>query len=134
MITPEIIDSLKAALTELRIAEIEMNRPHEDVVSMSGCYSARHSLNSLLRTYLMSVNADPNAGKSLRELLDMCVAKDARFSKLNINDVLCNTIHHEVCDGKYCMSVEKVNECVTAANHAKEIVLENLKIKESELN
>lgn len=134
MVTSEVINSLKAALSELRIAEFEMNRPHEDVVTMSVCYSARHSLNSLLRTYLMSTNIDPNTGKSLRELLDLCVAQDKRFSQLNITDVLCNSIHHESCDGKYCMSVEKVNECVTAANQAKDIVLEKLKIKESELN
>ena len=58
MATNEVKKSMKDALSELRIAEFELNRPHEDVVSMSVCYSARHSLNSLLRTYLMSNNVD----------------------------------------------------------------------------
>ena len=52
METNEILTSLKKALAGLEIAEFEMNRPHEDVVSMSVCYGARQSLISLLQLYL----------------------------------------------------------------------------------
>jgi uncharacterized protein (DUF4213/DUF364 family) len=134
MVSTEVISSLKEALTELRIAEFELNRPHEDVVAMSVCYSARLSLNSLLRTYLLSNNQDPNLGKSSRELLEKCISIDGKFSAIPISALQCNSINHEACDGKYCMSVDKVSECLNAANQAKEIVLETLKIKESELN
>ena len=134
MVSTEVFNSLKEALTELRIAEYELNRPEEDVVTMSVCYSARHSLNSLLRTYLMSNNLNPNESKNSRELLDQCIALDKQFSTVHISALQCNSINHEACDGKYCMSVDKVTECLTAANQAKAIVLEKLKLKESELN
>ena len=134
MATNEVKKSMKDALSELRIAEFELNRPHEDVVSMSVCYSARHSLNSLLRTYLMSNNVDHKNGNSLKDLLNECIKIDNQFSKLDVSSVLCNDIHHEVCDGKYCLTVDKVNECVTLANQVKSIVLEKLKINESEFN
>ena len=134
METTEIINSLKNALAELRIAEMELNRPHEDVVSMSVCFGARNSLNSLLKTYLMSNNIDSATSNNTKELLNQCLEFDNRFSTLDISSMMCNELNHEGCDGKYCLSVSKVDECVTLANQVKSIVLEKLKINESEFN
>lgn len=134
MVTNEIRNALKQAVTELSIAEFELNRPHEDVVTMSVCYSARHSLVTMLRLYLMSKDVDQSKGNSLKDLLDQCIKIDSQFSKIDVSDILCNELDHKTCDGKYCLTVDKVNECVAIAKQFKILVLEKLKINESEMN
>ncbi len=134
MVTNEIRSSLKQALTELRIAEHELNRPHEEVVTMSVCYSARQSMTSMLRVFLLSHSMNHNEGNSLKNILNQCIKIDDQFSKIDVSAVLCNGMNHDECDGKYCLTVDKVNECVSAANQFKTLVLEKLKINESELN
>ena len=134
MVTNEIRNALKQAITELRIAEFELNRPHEDVVTMSVCYSARHSLVTMLRLFLMSKDVDQNPGNSLKSLLNQCCIIDDQFSKISLSEILCNELDHEACDGKYCLTVDKVNECVTVTNKFKTLVLEKMKINESEMN
>lgn len=130
MVTNEIRNALKQAVTELSIAEFELNRPHEDVVTMSVCYSARHSLVTMLRLFLMSNDVGQIKGNTLKELLNQCIRIDNQFSKIAISEILCNELDHEACDGKYCLTVDKVNECVTVANQFKMLVLEKLKINE----
>src|ERR1035437_792912 len=134
MVTIEIRNSLKQALTELRIAEHELNRPHEDVVTLSVCYSARHSMNPLLRLFLLSNDIDHNEEKSLSELHAQCVKIDKEFSSIDISTINCNELNRTERDGKYCMTIDKVHECVVLANRFKTIILNKLKINESEMN
>ena len=131
--TSEIHSSLKQALTELQIAEFELNRPHEDVVKMAVCYSARHSMNTLLRLYLLSNNSKNNEEKSLTELHNECVKIDNDFSAIDISDIHCNNLNRSERDGKYCLTVEKVHDCVAIANLYKTIILTKLKINVNEL-
>jgi hypothetical protein len=130
MVTDEIRNSLQQALTELRIAEFELNRPHEDVVTMSVCYSARHSLVTMLRLFLMSNDVDQSKGNSLKDLLNQCINIDSQFSTIDVSEILCNELDHQACDGKYCLTVDKVNECVAVTNKFKTLVLEKMKINE----
>jgi len=132
METNEILTSLKKALAGLEIAEFEMNRPHEDVVSMSVCYGARQSLISLLQLYLEGENLTPS--KNIKELYNECLKRDNRFAGINLTSIRCNEIHNEDCEGRYCLSVDKVSECVKVAKEVKTLVLEKFKINESELN
>lgn len=134
MVTNEIRHALKQALTELHIAEYELNRPLEEVVTMSVCYSARQSLVTMLRLYLMSNNIDQVKGNSLKDVMNQCISIDNQFSKINVSAILCKDLNHEACDGKYCMTVDKVVECVTVANQVKILVLEKMKINEREMN
>ncbi len=131
METNEILTSLKKALASLEIAEFEMNRPHEDVVSMSVCYGARQSLISLLQLYLAGENSAPSS--NIKELYNECLKRDNRFASIDLTSIRCNDIQHEECEGRYCLSVDKVSECVTVAKAVKELLLEKLKINESEL-
>ena len=133
MLSNEIRNALKQAITELRIAEFELNRPNEDVVTLSVCYSARQSTNTMLRLFLLAKDINHNEGKSLKELLSQCVKIDKEFSDVDITNVTCNELNHDECDGKYCLTIDKVNECVSVANKFKTLVLGKLKINESEM-
>ncbi len=133
MVTNEIRNALKQALTELHIAEYELNRPHEDVVTMSVCYSARQSLISMLRLFLMSNDVESVKSNNLKELLNQCIKINNQFSKIDVSDILCKELNQEACDGKYCHTVDKVDECVIVAKKFKTLILGILKINESEM-
>lgn len=133
MVTNEIRNSLKQALTELRIAQNELDRPHEDVVTLSVCYSARHSMNTFLRLFLSSNNISYNKEMSLSELHAQCIKLNKEFSSINISDIHCNELNRTERDGKYCQTIEKVDECFVVANQFKDLVLTILKINESEM-
>ncbi len=130
METNNIRDSIKHAITELHIAENELNRPQEDVVKMAVCYSARNSMNTLLRLFLLSKGNNHNEEKSLTELHNQCVKMDRDFSTVDISNIHCNKLNRTARDGEYCQSVEKLHECVTIANSYKTIILNKLKINE----
>lgn len=133
MINTIITHSLKEALKELRIAEQQLSRPSEDAVVLSACLGARQSLNNMLRIYLLSQSINHSDGKSVKELLDQCIHIDKDFSNIDLSCILCKDLDEEECNGRYCLSLEMANGCVAVANQVKKLVLDKLKINESEL-
>ncbi|MGP8215744.1 MAG: hypothetical protein ACLQQ4_09300 [Bacteroidia bacterium] len=133
MITNKIKESLKQAITELSIAENELRRPDEDVVTMAVCTTARESMYSLMRLFLLSNNINHTEGKSLVDLLSQCKAIDKQFGAINLSKISCNDMSHEECENKYCLSTLDVNDCISTAKQLKTLVLNKLKLNESEL-
>lgn len=133
MVTTEIKNSLKQALTELKIAEYELNRPNEDVVTLSICLTARQSMSAMLRLFLLSKSINHNAGKSLCNLLNQCKKVDTQFESIELSKILCNELSQSECENKYCLSTQNVTDCITVANRIKLIVLNRLKLNESEI-
>ena len=133
MVTKEIKTLLKKAISELKIAEYELNRPNEDVVTVSVCLSARQSINSLLRLFLLSKSINHTDGKSLQELLAQCKNSDKQFESIDISTILCNALNHDECENKYCLTTESVTNCFSIANQVKRLVLNRLNLTESEI-
>lgn len=133
MVTTKIKDSLKQAITDLKIAEYESNRPEEDMVTLSVCLTARQTMNEMLRLYLLSQNINHNAGKSMSDLLNQCKAIDKKFDAIDVSKILCNNLNHSECENKYCLSTENVSNCMAAAQQVKSIVLDSLELAEKEL-
>ena len=130
----DIRNSLKTVLNLLKMSETELNRPNEDVVTLSVCIGARQSLSTLMRIYLLSKSIDKNEDKSIDELLDQCKKVDADFINIDLSGILCKEMNTAECDGKYCLSHERVSVCLKIANQVKTIVLNKLSISESELD
>lgn len=133
MVTTKIKDSLKQAITDLKIAEYESNRPEEDMVTLSVCLTARQTMNEMLRLYLLSQNINHNAGKSMSDLLNQCKAIDKKFDAIDVSKILCNNLNHSECENKYCLSTENVSNCMAAAQQVKSIVLDSLELAEKKL-
>lgn len=133
MVTNEIKTSLKKAITSLEIAEYEFNRPQEDMVALSVCFTARESMNTLMRLFLLSKSVNHNEGKSLSNLLNQCKKLDQQFSSINLSKIYCNDLNHRECEDKYCMATENVTNCITVAKQLKALVLNTLELTESEL-
>ncbi|MHB8258806.1 MAG: hypothetical protein ACYDCN_01765 [Bacteroidia bacterium] len=133
MVATEIKKSLKQSIVELKIAEYELHRPNEDVVTMSVCLTARQSMSKMLRLFLLSKSINHNAGRSLCNLLIQCKKVDKQFESIKLSKVLCNELSQADCENKYCLSNASVTNCIEVANQIKVLVLQKLKLSESEL-
>lgn len=132
-ITNEIRISLKEVLAQLHHVEHELNRPHEDVVTLTVCLRARKSINELMNVFLLSNAVTNNQHKSLDSLLSECKKFDAQFSTIDLSKIVCKEMNTEECNGKYCLDTKNVSDCFVVANKLKTIVLNKLAISESEL-
>ena len=128
MITEEIRNSLKQAAGDLISAEAELNRPHEDVVTLSACVSVRSAMNRMLHLYLTTHAIGNDKQMSIDELLAACINANNTFSDIDISNIECKGLAHEKCEGKYCLSIENVSCCLAAANKVKAIVWSELKV------
>lgn len=129
----ELRDSLRLALSELKVAEAEMNRPHEDVVTMSICLTARHSMKLMLHTFLLSKSIDHPVEKSLSNLLAICKNTDKQFESIVLDKIYCNEMSEAECQDKYCLSTKYVIHCLAMAIQLKNMILNKLELNESEL-
>ncbi len=128
MITQEIINSLKKAYKDLFSAENELSRPKEDVVTLSACQSVRNSMKQIMELYLSAHDIPFDPKGSMSGLLDKCVIANQAFVGVNITNIECRSDNHKDCNGKYCLSVEAVTHCLTAANRLKDLIWWEFKI------
>ena len=128
MITEQIRNSLKQAAQELVLAEAELNRPHEDVVTLSACQSVRTSMKKMMHGYLLANDIKNDDKMSIEELMNACIPANESFSGIDISNIECKGMAHEKCEGKYCLSIENVSCCLAAAKELKDIIWFELKI------
>lgn len=130
MITNDIINSVKQTIIELESVEEELNRPLEDVVTLSACFNVRHSMMSLLNLYLQNHSITNQDAKSLEDLLTQCIQLDKQFADIDITRIECKEHHNAVCTSQYCLSTEKITDCLLVANQLKGLIIDKLNIKD----
>ena len=129
---PHIDKSIRNAFQLLRIAENELVRPQEDAVLFCSCQSTRNSASGFLKAYLLSHSYDKFQNDSLSELLNQCAKIDPHFKAIDLSCFDCRTEHADVCDEKYCLSLEKVNKCFERTNVIRELVMAKLKLSQKD--
>jgi hypothetical protein len=98
----------------LQRAMDEINRPEEDVVSLSVCKGAKLTLDLFMSAYLLKNNIDPTSMSSVSERYEKCKVLDPTFKDVNIYQLDC--IDENGCDAsRYCLSVNKVHDCLKVA-------------------
>lgn len=110
-------------------AEAELNRPNEDVVTLSACRSVRTAMNHMMGVYLVAHGLEYRPTASLQELADKCATANPAFSNKDMSHIACKGMGHDECDGKYCLSVASVSDCLSAASQLKDIVSFELQVK-----
>jgi len=114
-------DILYATAKELLdAAEHEQERSAEDVVTHLICTHSRLSLSNFLAGFLIRRQIPVHHPVSLVSLLDQCKDLDSRFDQLNLNQIHCRYEKH---DQDYCLDHDQVDECLKAAQQARDIVL-----------
>lgn len=104
----------------LASAEKEQERSAEDVVTHLICTHARLSLSNFLAGFLIRRQIPVHHPVSLESLLQQCKDTDSRFDQLNLSQIHCRFEKH---DKDYCLDHDQVDECLKAAQQARDIVL-----------
>jgi len=106
----------------LETALNEINRPEEDVVTLSVCKGTKLTLDLFLSAFLLKNNVEPESLESLSAKYEKCLILDPTFEKTDIYQLDCTDKNG--CDiSRYCLSVEKVNECLKIAEDVRNKVV-----------
>jgi hypothetical protein len=121
-------DPMKMLITaseRLDIAAEELNRPDEDVMTISVCHQARSILTDLITAYLHAKGKDYRHASDLETLRRLAAETDVRFNTLDLESMICHPtkVEGEPC---YCMGVDRVRECLELARTCKGWVEEAL--------
>ena len=129
--TPEHLKSMKQLLSDLKSAEHELRRPHEDVVVYSVCFTIRQSVSSMMTLYLLTRGARSVSSNSLAELYEQCCKYDKDFLSVKFNDIFCRNEEMKTCRDKFCSSVQTVSGCLNSAIQMKELLQKKLSLNEN---
>ncbi len=111
---------LSKGIKKVNLAEEELMKPHNDIVSFSVCSNARSSIHLLLESYLLKHKIPFKEQESIALLLERCALNDKRFKSVDITNIDCR---HTATKESYCSGVDKVNSCYNTAKKIEELVL-----------
>jgi cobalamin biosynthesis Co2+ chelatase CbiK len=129
---PKLTPSLQEAFKSFQIAEAEVHRPGEDMVTLSACTHLRNSVQSFLQSFLESKSVDIIEQKEFDELLRYCNKLDVQFKAIDLTCFACKKVGAKDGEEKYCLSVEKVNQCFVETKMLKNLVLAKLHLSEKD--
>ena len=102
------------AKKNLDVANEELFKPKEDVVSYLVCKSSQHAIENYLKGYLTQRGFETSANETMEGLLKRCKSLDNKFNPINLEAIDCKA--HKI-DSKYCQSVSKVTSCYETADN-----------------
>lgn len=127
----EKIQILQKANRELDKLKEEMNRPEEDVVTFSICYSVRKSIADFLSYYLAINNVDTSGANTVADMLQLCSRLDDKFRDLNLSELDC--FNDDISSSKtHCTEIEWLTLCIETAEKTRDLVCELSRIKLNE--
>ena len=118
---------LNKIIADIEAAEEEINRPMEDVVTLSACYKVRNSITEILKLFLDKSSVKYSSSSNLDQLYILCKTTEKEFENIDISKVYCKKENDELCGDKYCLDVNKVAECINVANELKSVILKKIK-------
>ena len=119
----QLLTEADALLVE---ANAESQRSSSAVVTHMVCGSTRKIMHDYLSSYLIEKGGDPEKCESLAGLLEQCLELDPRFEKVDLGTL--DVCYREKCDNEsvYCLSVEKVSNCLLVANQTKSLIYDEI--------
>ncbi len=76
------------------------------------CQNSRQAVINSMTHFLFQKGMEPKGPITMQNLLDQCKAADDRFNQVDLNHILCK---HEEGNDEYCISEEKVGNCLRSA-------------------
>lgn len=121
---------IEQAVNNLKLAELEINRPSESVMTFTAFKCTREAVIGLLNSFLAYNDEKIITENSISTILTKCAQIDPHFNSLDISCFLCGNEKQQKCSSRYCLSVSKANECYTTAAVVKEFVFAKLHLSE----
>ncbi|MCR9286211.1 MAG: hypothetical protein NXI23_02355 [Bacteroidetes bacterium] len=119
MQNPNIDFLLTEADQLLNFANEEISRSEEDVAAYMICKNSRIALKNAMTYFLFKNGIKPKEPVTLESLRDQCSFEDGRFQDVDLSSINCR---HDEGEEEYCLSVNKVSECLDAAQLVRGIV------------
>lgn len=101
------------AQEKLSLANQELFKPEEDVVSYMVCKNSQIAIESYLKGYLSHRGYASHDEEHLEGLLNRCRELDPKFNNIDLNVIDCKTSKLE---NNYCSEVNKVSSCFDVAD------------------
>ena len=101
------------AQEKLQVANKELFKPEEDVVTYLVCKNSQSAIEAFLKGYINHCGFVTHENETLEGLLDRCIALDGKFRKINLSVIDCKA---SKIDSRYCSDVSKVSSCFAAAD------------------
>jgi hypothetical protein len=101
------------AKNKLKIANEELFKPEEDVVSYLVCKNSQYAIEAYLKGYLNHRGFETHDKETLEGLFERCRSLDPKFNKVEIGVINCKA---SAIDSSYCSDVEKVSSCFNTAD------------------
>jgi HEPN domain-containing protein len=114
----------KKAQENLKIANEELFKPEEDVISYLVCKNSQYAIENNLKGYLTHRGFETHESETLEHLLDRCKALEPKFKNVHLNFIDCKAFK---IDSTYCEDVKKVASCFDNADSL-DTFLKQLKI------
>ncbi len=102
------------AKEQLKIANEELYKPEEDVVSYLVCKNSQNAIENYLKGFLSQRGFETHDNETMKGLLERCKSLDSNFHKIHLKTIDCKA--HKI-DSSYCEDVNKVSECFNAADN-----------------
>lgn len=112
------------AKEKLKIANEELFKPKEDVVTYLVCKNSQYAIEAFLKGYLNHRGFVTHDNEHIEGLLNRCIELDGKFRKIDLTILNCKA---SKIDSRYCSDVEKVSSCFDAADNL-DTLLKQMKI------
>lgn len=119
-----------SAERDLKLAENELSRSPEDVVSSKVCIHSRRALYKFLQAlsvlYAKENNESIAINTSIEKLIDFSSRHNTTLSDINFSHLhcICNDLTTNEEKNLYCPGVHKVRYCVGLAKSVQQIICE----------
>ena len=107
------IHQFDLAKNKLKIANEELFKPEEDVVSYLVCKNSQYAIEAYLKGYLNHRGFETHDKETLEGLYERCISLDTKFNKIEIGVIDCRA---STIDSHYCTDVNKVSSCFDTAD------------------
>jgi hypothetical protein len=108
----------RQAVNRLEVAHEELNRPDDDVMTLSVCYQSRTILADMMGAYLTLQGKDFSNATDLESMRQLSAESDPRFSTLDLQSMVCHPtkLVGEPC---FCMDLGRVRTCLAMTDQCK---------------
>ena len=101
------------AQEQLHIANEELFKPEEDVVSYLVCKNSQNAIENYLKGFLTLRGFTTNENETIENLIERCKSLDNKFNQVDISTIDCRS--HKI-DSSFCQDVNKVSSCFDTAD------------------
>ncbi len=101
------------ARENLKVANDELFKPKEDVVTYLVCKNSQYAIENNLKGFLSLRGFETHNHETLQGLLKRCIALDSKFKNIDLKTIDCRA---HLIDSTYCDDVNQVNSCFKTAD------------------